>query len=172
MMKISNIFRIRKKEPHKRMPRTVEGTIFEVVALFMVIAMWGLAVYMFHHAPETIPTHFDIHGNPNSYGSRVSLLYLAGGGTFAAVILLVCAYFPTTFMRVPPSKVTIRQCVVISRGVRITSLLFCLFFSSLIFMVCYPNAWQPKAFFWTFFASFVSMAVALAVMEFLIKRKA
>ena len=61
-----NYFIIKKNGPHQRMPRTFEGTIFEVGALFLVIALWAVAVYMYQHAPESIPTHFDLQGNPNN----------------------------------------------------------------------------------------------------------
>ncbi|MBO4849777.1 MAG: DUF1648 domain-containing protein [Prevotella sp.] len=169
-MKLSNYFIIKKYGPHPRMPRTPEGSIFEVVALFLIIALWAVAVYMFHHAPESIPTHFDLQGNPNSYGSRTTLLFLAGGGTLAAVVMLVCAYYPTTFLHVPASKVTLPQCILISRMVRVAALLLCFLFFAIILMVCYPTVWPPKAIFWTVIALLVCMVVALGIFEAKIKK--
>ena len=171
-MKLSNYFIIKKNGPHQRMPRTLEGTIFEVGALFLVIALWAVAVYMYQHAPESIPTHFDLQGNPNNYGSRMALLFIAGGGTLVTVVLLVCAYYPTTFLHVPARMVALPQCFVISRMVRIAALLLCFLFFAIILMGCYPTTWPPKAIFWTVIVLLACMVVALSIFEAKIKKKA
>ena len=133
---------------HVRMGRTMESTIFEMVALFMIVVMWVLAAWMYLHSPETIPTHFDAAGNPNDYGSRLTLFILAGIGTVLTVLLMVGAYFPTGVINLPPKLETPKQYVLTpkqyalaSRMVRVMALQVCLLFICCILLVCYPTSY-------------------------------
>ena len=126
---------------HVRMPRTLESTIFEVVALFLVIAIWVVAILMYRHAPETIPTHFDLAGNPNNEGSRLTLLVLAGIGTLLTILLMACAYVPTTAVKRDIKLVNQRQYVLASRMVRCIALLTCLLFLCCILMIGFPTSY-------------------------------
>ncbi|MBP5507470.1 MAG: DUF1648 domain-containing protein [Prevotella sp.] len=125
---------------HVRMGRTMESTIFELVALVLVVTMLVLAVIMYFHAPETIPTHFDAAGHPNNEGSRLTLLIVAGVGSILTVLFMVGAYVPTGVINPPPNLETPRQFVLASRMVRVLALLLCLLFICIILMMCYPTA--------------------------------
>ncbi len=125
---------------HVRMGRTMESTIFELVALVLVITMLVLAVIMYFHVPETIPTHFDAAGHPNNEGSRLTLLIVAGIGAFVTVLLMAGAYVPTGVINPPPNLETPKQFVLASRMVRVLALLVCLLFICIILMMCYPTA--------------------------------
>ena len=125
---------------HVRLPRTLESTIFEVVALFLVIAMWVLVILMYRHAPETIPTHFDLKGNPNNEGSRLVLLVMAGIGTILVILTMACAYVPTKAVKQDIKLVNQRQFILASRMVRCIGLLTCLLFICCILMICYPTS--------------------------------
>ena len=125
---------------HVRMGRTIESTIFELVALVLVVTMLVLAVIMYFNAPETIPTHFDAAGHPNNEGSRLTLLIMAGIGSILTVLLMAGAYVPTGVINPPPNLETPRQYVLASRMVRVLALLVCLLFICLILLMCYPTA--------------------------------
>lgn len=125
---------------HVRMGRTMESTIFELVALVLVITMLVLAVIMYFHAPETIPTHFDAAGHPNNEGSRLTLLIVAGIGAVLTVLLMAGAYVPTMVVNTPTQLETPGQYVLASRMVRVLALLLCLLFTCLILMMCYPTS--------------------------------
>lgn len=126
---------------HVRMGRTMESTIFEMVALFLIVVMWVLAAWMYRHSPETIPTHFDAAGNPNDYGSRLTLFILAGIGTVLTVLLMVGAYVPTGVINPPAKLENQTQYVLASRMVRVLALLLCLLFICCILLVCYPTSY-------------------------------
>lgn len=125
---------------HVRMERSLESTIFEMVALFLIIVMWVLAGWMYVHSPETIPTHFDAAGNPNDYGSRLTLLIVAAIATVVTVLMMVGAYYPTGAINPPPKLETPRQYVLASRMVRVMALLVCLLFICVILLICYPTS--------------------------------
>ena len=125
---------------HVRMGRSLESTIFELIALVLVITMLVLAIYMYFRVPETIPTHFDAAGNPNNEGSRLTLLIVAGIGTILTALLMAGAYVPTGVINPPPNLENHRQYVLASRMVRVLALLLCLLFICVILLMCYPSA--------------------------------
>ena len=145
---------------------------YSIIALALSVIHVIVSIVMILRLPESIPTHFDLQGNPNNYGSRMALLFIAGGGTLVTVVLLVCAYYPTTFLHVPARMVPLPQCFVISRMVRIAALLLCFLFFAIILMGCYPTTWPPKAIFWTVIVLLACMVVALSIFDAKIKKKA
>lgn len=126
---------------HVRMERTLESTIFEIIALTLVIIMWGLTGWMYWHAPENIPTHFDGAGNPNDYGSRLTLIIMAVIGTVLTVLMMVGAYVPTGVINQPVTLKNPRQYVLASRMVRVIALLSCLLFICVILLMCHPTSY-------------------------------
>lgn len=137
------IFSKKEEVEHISLGRTLESTIFEVVALFLVIALWALAVWMYRHAPESIPTYIDASGQPNNDGSRLVLLYMAGLGTFVTLLMMLAAYHATRFVNLPVKIDNIRRVTLASRMVRIMALLLCLLHIIIIFQIAYPEAPQP-----------------------------
>lgn len=114
-----NDFNIKEVKVH----RTLEGTIFEIVFVIMAIVVWGLIILMLNQAPDIIPTHFDISGKPNAYGSPMGIVIPCIIVTIAAIGLMVIAYFPRHINM--PFKVTnIRQVELTIRMTRITGLIF------------------------------------------------
>lgn len=149
---------------HVRMPRTTEGTVFEVVGLFLLIALWVVAVWMYRHAPETIPTHFDATGTPNNYGSRLMLIWVAVGGTLAMLLMFVCAYFPSATVNLPVKLNTWPRRMMASRLVRILALLMGMLAITIILKIGFPEDVLPN---WLFFA-FVGLIVVMPLVFVLI----
>ena len=127
-----------------RVRRTKESTIFELVALVLLIALWTLAISMYRHAPESIPTHFDLEGNANNYGSRLTLLVIAGVGTLIGVLMMASAYAPKQMTNVPMTINNMRQVNILSRMLRIMGIVMILLMMSLICMIGYPEARLPR----------------------------
>lgn len=127
-----------------RLERTMEGTVMEVATLFLVIGLWTAAVYMFRNAPETIPTHFDVNGIANNEGSRLTLLLLAAVGTLVSGLMLAGAYAPKKMVNMPVKVTHMRQLVIMSRMLRVMAILMVLLFISIVFMIGYPEAPQPR----------------------------
>lgn len=152
------------KIEHVRLGRTLESTIFEIAALIIIIATWGLAIWMYRHAPESIPTHFDFEGNPNNEGSRLVILIMAGVSTIITLLLMACAYVPTYVVNPPTKLQNPQQYVLASRMVRIIALLMSLLFVCVIFMMCYPESSAPRYLLITLTVMNIVVAIVFAIL--------
>ena len=56
--------------------------------------MVGLVIYYWPELPARIPTHFGASGTPDGWGSKHSLLYLAGVGALLYVVMFVLSRYP------------------------------------------------------------------------------
>ena len=72
-----------------------EPTPLGLVAKFLVLIilvgvalLWVIGVYAYTTLPERIPTHFNIRGEPDAYGSRSTFLILPPAFTIAPAIIL------------------------------------------------------------------------------------
>ncbi|MDR3741147.1 MAG: DUF1648 domain-containing protein [Terracidiphilus sp.] len=66
-------------------------------------ALWGP-----HRLPDRVPTHFDVAGNPNAWGSPSGLLLLPVIALCVYLLISVVARFPQSFnypVRVTPANV-------------------------------------------------------------------
>lgn len=77
-------------------PRSKEGTIFEVITGILIIVLWVLTWWLYRHAPEQVPIHFGLNLSPDSMGSRSSLIVMAVLGTVFSLGMLWSAYHPET----------------------------------------------------------------------------
>lgn len=71
--------------------------LFCLAALAWLSWITYQAIYGPHHLPERIPTHFDMAGNPNGWGSPVGLLLLPIIGLAVYLFMTVISMFPSTF---------------------------------------------------------------------------
>jgi len=77
------------------MRRTLEG-----LSLCALVDMGWTTWRAFHGRvalPDRIPTHFDVSGQPNGWGSPASLLLLPCIAVFVYVLLTVVSLFPSSF---------------------------------------------------------------------------
>ena len=101
--------------------RTTEGTVLEAVFVVVAIIVWGLIIWMVHQAPDIVPTHFDGAGNPNAYGSPMSVIIPCGILTIVAIGLMVIAYYPRLINTT--TKITnIRQVELTIRSTRVAGI--------------------------------------------------
>jgi uncharacterized membrane protein len=61
-----------------------------VFELLTIAASAVVAAVLYPHLPDRIPLHWNLHGQPNGYGSRVSIFWF-GPGLLAAIMLLTAA---------------------------------------------------------------------------------
>lgn len=85
-----NKFDIKKVKVH----RTTEAMVFEAAFSCLAIMVWGFIIWMVCQAPDIVPTHFDVSGNPNAYGSPVGVTIPCILITIVAIGCMVVAYFP------------------------------------------------------------------------------
>ena len=63
------------------------------IVLFLYLILWGNALYLYKKLPDTIPTHFDISGKPDTWGNKSSLFLLPITATiFPLLHILFCLY--------------------------------------------------------------------------------
>lgn len=64
------------KRPKIDLELTLTDQLGEWVGWITLFATWISAVYAFVVLPETIPTHFNMTGEPDGYGSKISLMLI------------------------------------------------------------------------------------------------
>jgi len=101
--------------------RTLEGTLFEIAFLVLAILVWAVIVWLMSRAPETVPTHFNLEGKADSWGSPTTILFPCIITTVVGACLLLAAYFPHT-INIPVEVKTPRQVALVIRMVRVMAL--------------------------------------------------
>lgn len=101
-----------------RIQRTKEGTIFEIVTAILTVILWIIAIALYNKMPDTVPTHFNLSGEADGFGSKSIVFILAGLNTLVAILLLTTAYYPQTQIRTPFRIRNNRQYVPLIRMVR------------------------------------------------------
>ncbi len=77
---------------------------FETITIIGLISLIIIPFIFYDRLPETMPKHFDLHGNPDAYGSKGMVWFLPTLGIILyAGLSLLCKY-PHTFNY--PTKVT------------------------------------------------------------------
>lgn len=62
-------------------------TVYWVIALGLTVATFAASVLVYPVLPETIPTHWNIHGQVDGYGSKTWAVFLMPGGAVAMLVL-------------------------------------------------------------------------------------
>jgi uncharacterized membrane protein len=68
--------------------------IINSIAVCMLIVLWCLALYMFINAPEKVPMHFNVKGEVDRYGDKITLFLLPLIGTIIFIGLHYLAKVP------------------------------------------------------------------------------
>lgn len=147
---IGKMMKVRGKnsQPPIKVNRTKEGTIFEIITVVVLIVLWVLTVLLYRHAPEQVPVHYGYHMNPDTMGSRSSLIVMAVFGTFCSVMMLISAYYPDKAVNLPYTITQPEQYVYIVRMVRLLAVEVALLFLGIVIMMGTSGlGYFPMAFF-------------------------
>lgn len=68
-----------------------------LAALAVLILITFRALYGPNRLPDSIPTHFDLAGRPDGWGSPLTLILLPAMGLFVYLLMTVVARFPSAF---------------------------------------------------------------------------
>ena len=85
------------ERPKIKVPLNSFDKSVEVLSLLAIIAIWGIAIYYFPKLPDTIPTHFNVSGAVDDYGSKLTIFLLPGIGSILYVLLTLLNKFPHVF---------------------------------------------------------------------------
>ena len=81
-------------------PDYVSGPVtrgLRVVSLISVVALTLVVLVRYPSLPETVPTHFDFSGEADGFGSRSSVLWLAGGAVVLGAFMAWLSTRPQVF---------------------------------------------------------------------------
>ncbi|MBO6295995.1 MAG: DUF1648 domain-containing protein [Prevotella sp.] len=126
--------KVNKNMTNVRVYRTTEGTIFECVAAVIIVVMWALIAYYFKSLPDQIPTHFDMTGDADGFGSKHTLWILGIIGTLTTTLLLFSAYHPR-FMNLPVKVTKPVHIAMAIRMLRIICIIIALLFVDIVLMI-------------------------------------
>jgi uncharacterized membrane protein len=84
----------RPEQPRLEIPRTRLEINLEILAAAIVIFLAIYLAAVWSSIPERIPTHFGFSGQPDSWGSKYSLLLLIGVAAVLYLTLTVLQRFP------------------------------------------------------------------------------
>jgi uncharacterized membrane protein len=82
------------KRPVIKIKLTKLDYALEVIAVLLLVAMWGFLFYYYPALPEKVPVHFGADGQPDAFGPKSMLLVLAITASVLSIVMLICARFP------------------------------------------------------------------------------
>ncbi len=81
-------------KPVLDMPWTPLQVILGMTGLACTALMVGMVIYYWPELPSRIPTHFGASGTPDGWGSKHSLLLMAGVGAFLYLVMFILSRYP------------------------------------------------------------------------------
>src|SRR5512135_219814 len=85
------------ERPKIEIGRTNTDDILEILGWASLIFMWALTILKYTSLPESIPTHFDVSGKVDSYGSRSTILFLPVLSTILFAGMTILNKYPHIF---------------------------------------------------------------------------
>ena len=58
----------------ERGPLSPKGKAFIAMGIALLVISWSMATYYYNILPDVVPTHYDLYGRPNGWGSKAGLL--------------------------------------------------------------------------------------------------
>ncbi|WP_158413837.1 DUF1648 domain-containing protein [Geoglobus acetivorans] len=83
-------------------PLSRRGRFFAGLILLGFAGIWILAIYAYQTLPDTIPTHFNFGGKPDSYGDKSTWLILPAAFSIAPLMFLLIAKYRFTIINNHP----------------------------------------------------------------------
>lgn len=90
--------------PKIKIVLTSTDKLIEKLGWILMILSWCIAIYSYITLPEIIPTHFDISGQANGYGNKLTILLIPLIGTGVLIGLSILNKYPEIFNY--PNKIT------------------------------------------------------------------
>jgi uncharacterized membrane protein len=87
----------RRYRPKVDLPLTPVEMFLNIGTFLALIALLGITLWGFLTVPDTIPTHFNLQGQPNNYGGKGTFLLLPFVGIMLFILLQVVGRYPHTY---------------------------------------------------------------------------
>ncbi len=88
---------MKNEQPKIKIEKELSDKILETVIVIILILLWYDVISNFRNLPETIPSHFNLHGKADSFGSKYNIFVVPIISTALAIALLFLARFPHLF---------------------------------------------------------------------------
>lgn len=85
---------MKEERPRLNIPLTASDRWLERLSIVGLLAFWGFAVYMYPRLPEIIPVHFNIKGEIDDYGNKITWLLLPVVATLLYLLLTMFSRYP------------------------------------------------------------------------------
>ena len=147
---------------------TVFDIICNILCLVLLIGSGVWIILQWGDMPAQIPTHFDFAGNPNAYGSKMTIWGLYAVGWVIWLIIFICSFFPRTWsigVKVAPQNLG-RAYAITFHFMHIINLL-CVALLTYCLIAAITTAHAITAIFWGLLAL---VFIATAVMIFMLFR--
>jgi len=82
---------------YRKLPLTPLEKILNVAFIFCAFGTWIYFWVKYPNLPDQIPTHFDIHGVPDRFGSKKELFIVPGIGTAVSIFLQLVTLCPQQY---------------------------------------------------------------------------
>jgi uncharacterized membrane protein len=133
--------------------------ILEIAAFLFILAIWLLPIFAYQILPETIPTHYNLKGEIDDWGSKGTIFILPSFALVLYIGLTVMNKYPQIFNY--PTKVTQDNALQLyskaTRLMRIIKLLVVVLFFAIEWQICNTNE-NSNLPFW-----FLPLAIAIPV---------
>ena len=120
---------------------TIADYVLEGTSLWLLIAICAYAWLVYNSLPETIPTHFNIHGQVDGYGSKWSVFIFPALALVLYIALSILNRFPHVFNY--PVAITsenaLRQYTLATRLLRIIKTSVMIVFSIILILTTRQN---------------------------------
>jgi uncharacterized membrane protein len=126
-----HIMENKKNNPKLKISRTTLDWLIEFFALSFLIILIGLPLFFSSELPERIPVHFNFAGEPDGYGTRVTLWILPVTGTLMYMGMTILESFPHIYnylVDITPENV-VKQYRLGTRLIRILKTIILIIFS-------------------------------------------
>ncbi|MEF9479285.1 DUF1648 domain-containing protein [Chryseobacterium sp. 1B4] len=97
IMMFSNNSNKKNEQPKVKINLSLFDKILEIVGLVLLISYWFIIINSYSNLPDNVPTHFNGAGQPDGYGSKLSIFGLPVIGLFAFVLLTIFNKYPEKF---------------------------------------------------------------------------
>lgn len=121
--------------PKIKLVLTTADKIVEIIGWLTLVILWNVTLWSYSNLPDTIPIHYNIAGQVDNYGSKVTIFILPIMGTILFIGMTILNMYPHIFNY--PTKITIdnaaRQYSNATRMFRYLKFTILLIFSFIVF---------------------------------------
>jgi len=161
------------KRPRIKVPFETVDVIIEFVSITLLILMWCYCIINYIDLPDTIATHFNGAGEPDDYGSKLTIWIIPIIGTVMYIGLFILNKHPHmhNYMVNITEKNALKNYQFSTRVLRIVNFLCVLLFAYVSFMMI-QSAFGKQFNLGTWFVPIViSVSVILTVVLIIYMRK-